>query len=56
VLVQLAKIGLTLTLFFIGAGLLAKVVRAVGARPYALGVLLQVVVFSVSLYAILHIT
>lgn len=56
VLVQLAKIGLTLTLFFIGAGLSAKVVRAVGARPYVLGLLLWVVVSTVSLYAILHTT
>ncbi|GAA4039737.1 putative sulfate exporter family transporter [Hymenobacter glaciei] len=54
VLVNLAKIGLTLTLFFIGAGLSAKIVRSVGARPYVLGVLLWVVISSVSLCVILH--
>ena len=54
VLVSLAKIGLTVTLFFIGAGLSAKTVRSVGAKPYVLGVLLWVVISSVSLYVILH--
>ncbi|MBF9219781.1 YeiH family protein [Hymenobacter ruricola] len=54
VLVRLAKIGLTVTLFFIGAGLSAGVLRAVGARPYVLGVLLWGVVSTVSLYVILH--
>ena len=52
--VKLAKIGLTVTLFFIGAGLSANTLRAVGARPYLLGVLLWVVISSVSLYVILH--
>ncbi|RZK97322.1 MAG: putative sulfate exporter family transporter [Hymenobacter sp.] len=54
VLVHLAKIGLTVTLFFIGAGLSAKVVRAVGPKPYLLGVLLWLVISTASLYAILH--
>jgi uncharacterized integral membrane protein (TIGR00698 family) len=54
VLVSLAKIGLTVTLFFIGAGLSAHVVRSVGAKPYVLGLLLWVVVSAASLYAILH--
>jgi uncharacterized integral membrane protein (TIGR00698 family) len=54
VLVSLAKIGLTVTLFFIGAGLSAKTLRSVGAKPYLLGVLLWVVISSVSLYVILH--
>lgn len=54
VLVALAKIGLTVMLFFIGAGLSAKIVRSVGARPYLLGVLLWVVISSVSLCVILH--
>jgi len=54
VLVALAKIGLTVTLFFIGAGLSAKTVRSVGAKPYLLGVLLWVVISSASLYVILH--
>lgn len=54
VLVQLAKTGLTLTLFFIGAGLSAAVLRTVGARPYVLGVVLWVVISSTSLYVIMH--
>ncbi len=54
VLTGLAKVSLTVTLFFIGAGLSAEVVRAVGARPYVLGLLLWLVISSASLYAILH--
>ena len=54
VMTYLAKVGLSVTLFFIGAGLSFKVVKAVGARPYVLGVLLWVVASLVSLYAILH--
>ncbi|GAB3290267.1 putative sulfate exporter family transporter [Hymenobacter humi] len=54
VLVSLAKIGLTVTLFFIGAGLSGKVLQAVGARPFLLGVLLWGVISSASLYIILH--
>ena len=54
VMVNLAKIGLTVTLFFIGAGLSAKVVRSVGIKPYELGILLWVVISTGSLYVILH--
>ena len=54
VLVTLAKIGLTVTHFFIGAGLSGKVLKAVGARPFVLGVLLWVVISTASLYVILH--
>ncbi|GAB3638307.1 putative sulfate exporter family transporter [Hymenobacter arcticus] len=54
VLVTLAKLGLTVTLFFIGAGLSAKVVGSVGPKPYVLGVLLWVVISTTSLYVILH--
>jgi len=54
VMVNLAKIGLTVTLFFIGAGLSAKVVRSVGIKPYVLGILLWVVISTGSLYVILH--
>ena len=53
-MVSLAKVGLTVTLFFIGAGLSAKVVRSVGARPYLLGIVLWVVISVASLYVILH--
>ena len=54
VLVSLAKIGLTVTLFFIGAGLSGRVVRSVGGRPYVLGIVLWVVISTASLYVILH--
>ncbi|MGI4871190.1 MAG: YeiH family protein [Janthinobacterium lividum] len=54
-LVHLAKIGLTITLFFIGAGLSAAVLRAVGARPYVLGVVLWLVISSASLYVIMQV-
>ncbi|MDB5235661.1 MAG: hypothetical protein JWR44_2654 [Hymenobacter sp.] len=54
VLVTLAKIGLTMTLFFIGAGLSGKVLKAVGARPFVLGVVLWVVISTASLYVILY--
>ena len=54
VMVSLAKIGLTLTLFLIGAGLSANVVKSVGARPYLLGTFLWLVVSIGSLYVILH--
>ncbi len=53
-LTALAKVGLTLTLFFIGAGLSGAVVRAVGARPYVLGVMLWTVVAAGSLAAVLY--
>jgi len=42
------------TLFFIGAGLSAKVVRSVGIKPYVLGIMLWLVISSTSLYVILH--
>jgi len=44
---------LTLTLFFIGAGLDRAAMRAVGARPFLHGVLLWIVIGSASLAAIL---
>ena len=52
VMVPLAKTGLTLTLFFIGAGLSASVVRSVGMRPYVLGLLLWLAVSAASLCVI----
>ncbi|MCA8831641.1 YeiH family protein [Hymenobacter pini] len=53
-LVQVARLGLTVTLFFIGAGLSLNAIKSVGAKPFGLGVLLWVVISSVSLYVILH--
>ena len=54
VMVNLAKIGLTVTLFFIGAGLSGRVVRSVGIRPYVLGIVLWLVISTASLYVILR--
>ncbi|QNH62965.1 YeiH family protein [Hymenobacter sediminicola] len=52
--VQLSKIGLTLTLFLIGAGLSAPVLRSVGVRPFVQGVLLWIIISSASLWVILR--
>lgn len=54
-LVYLAKIGLTVTLFLIGAGLSAKVLKSVGIKPLIQGVILWAVISIVSLWAIMHI-
>ncbi|WP_245318666.1 YeiH family protein [Hymenobacter elongatus] len=54
VAVMLAKIGLTLTLFLIGAGLSAQVLRSVGVRPFVQAILLWAVISLASLYAIMH--
>ncbi|WP_246285139.1 YeiH family protein [Hymenobacter lapidiphilus] len=51
-LVKLARLGLVVTLFFIGAGLSLKTIKAVGPRPFGLGVLLWVVISAASLYVI----
>ena len=53
-LVIIAKAGLVLTLFFIGAGLSMKTIRSVGARPLVLGVLLWLTIAGGSLAFILH--
>jgi uncharacterized integral membrane protein (TIGR00698 family) len=53
-LTMLARIGLTITLFLIGAGLSRKSIAAVGARPLILGVLLWIVISSVSLFAVMR--
>lgn len=54
VIVTLAKYGLTLTLFLIGAGLSRKSLAAVGVRPLLLGVLLWIAISCVSLWAVMH--
>jgi uncharacterized integral membrane protein (TIGR00698 family) len=53
-LTMLARIGLTITLFLIGAGLSRKSIAAVGARPLILGILLWIAISSVSLFAVLR--
>ncbi|AYA38997.1 putative sulfate exporter family transporter [Hymenobacter oligotrophus] len=54
VLVKLAKVGLTLTLFLIGAGLSRQVLKAVGPRPFLQGVVLWLVISGASLWLIVH--
>jgi uncharacterized integral membrane protein (TIGR00698 family) len=51
-LARLGRIGLAVTLFLIGAGISRQTLREVGARPMIQGVLLWIVVGSVSLLAI----
>ncbi|HEX7154530.1 MAG TPA: putative sulfate exporter family transporter [Thermoanaerobaculia bacterium] len=51
-LVQLARVGLTVTLFLIGAGLSRKSLAAVGVRPLILGVLLWIAISVAGLIAV----
>ncbi len=55
-LVTLAKLGLTLTLFLIGAGLSVNALRAVGLKPLLFGMILWIIVASLSLWGILQMT
>lgn len=52
-LTSVAKIGLTLTLFLIGSGLSFKKLKSVGVVPLFQGVILWVLISSLSLFAIL---
>lgn len=51
--VQAARLGLTVTLFLIGAGMSRRALMAVGPRPLILGVLLWIAVSIASLYAVM---
>jgi len=53
-LVNLAKAGMIVTLFLIGASLSRKTLRNVGVRPLVMGVVLWCVISCVSLWAVLH--
>lgn len=53
ILENLAKRGLVLTLFLIGANLTLEILKSVGFRPFVLGVLLWVIVASGTLGAML---
>ena len=55
-LVELAKIGLTLTLFLIGTSLSRKVIQAVGIKPLIQGVILWVTISVVALYVVMHLS
>ncbi len=54
VLGRLGKLGLAVTLFLIGTGINREMIRKVGARPLIQGVLLWIVVGSISLWAIVE--
>ncbi len=54
VLARLGRLGLAVTLFLIGTGINRQMIRNVGARPLIQGVLLWVVVGSLSLWAIVE--
>lgn len=53
ILVILARKGLTLSLFFIGASLSMQVLRSVGLRPMLMGVLLWIIVGILSLMTVI---
>lgn len=52
-LVNLAKAGMILTLFLIGAGLSRQTIRHVGVRPMLQGLTLWIVISGVALFAVL---
>ena len=51
-LVNLAKAGMTVTLFLIGASLSLATLKVVGSRPLIQGILLWIVISAVSLLAV----
>jgi uncharacterized integral membrane protein (TIGR00698 family) len=53
-LVMLAKTGLTVTLFLIGASLSRETLKKVGVKPLIQGVVLWVVISLISLWAVLN--
>ncbi len=53
-IVSFSEIGLTLTLFLIGAGLNIAVLKSVGLRPLFQGILLWLCIAGMSLMAIMH--
>lgn len=52
--VNLAKAGLTVTLFFIGASLSPEILKKVGIRPLLQGVVLWIIISLVALFAVLN--
>lgn len=53
VLVRFARVGLTITLFLIGASLSRRNLAAVGVRPLILGVILWIVISAAGLWGVL---
>ena len=54
-IVTLAKTGLTITLFLIGAGLSSAVLKSVGIKPLVQGILLWMVISFAALWAVMNI-
>jgi uncharacterized membrane protein YadS len=54
VIVAIAKVGLTVTLFLIGAGLSAKVLKAVGIKPLLQGIILWLTISVAALLAVMY--
>ena len=54
-IVNLAKTGLTITLFLIGAGLSSSVLKSVGIKPLLQGIILWIVISVVALWAVMNI-
>ena len=55
-LVNLAKAGFTVTLFLIGLGLSKEMLKRVGWRPFALGMILWVVIATCTLLAVINLS
>lgn len=55
ILSHIATVGLTLTLFLIGAGISQKTLKTVGWKPMAQGVLLWIAISAGSLFVIVHV-
>lgn len=53
---NIAKAGLTLTLFLIGSGLNKTLIKSVGIKPFIQGVLLWIVISLTALFVILHVS
>lgn len=51
---RVARAGMTLTLFLIGAGLSRRALAAVGWRPLAQGIILWIVIGGLSLFVVMH--
>lgn len=54
-IVTIAKTGLTLTLFLIGAGLSRKNIKAVGFKPFIQGIILWLVISTTALWVVMHV-
>ena len=53
-LVSVSKIGLTITMFLIGAGLNSNVMKSAGLKPLAQGVLLWIFIAIATLISIIY--